>query len=342
MEITPLTQRRIDNFKANKRGYYSMWIVALLFLMALFAEFIANDKPILVWYEGDLYVPAFVFYPETEFGGEFETEAEYRDVYVQNLIEGQGGWMLWPPVRFSYDTIDTELGRYVPSPPSLRHWLGTDDTSRDVFARVLYGFRISLAFGLILTAMSSVVGVFMGAVQGYFGGLVDLLLQRFIEMWAGMPVLFVLIILASVLEPSFAWLLLILLLFQWVALVAVVRAEFLRARNFDYVRAARALGSPNRRIMVKHVLPNAMVATLTFVPFILTGAITLLTALDFLGLGLPIGSASLGEILVQGRQNVQFPWLGIAGFATLATMLSLVIFASEAARDAFDPRKTFP
>lgn len=341
MEITPLTQRRIGNFKANKRGYYSLWIVGFLFLIALFAEFIANDKPILFSYEGELYAPIFFFYPETEFGGEFETEAEYRDRYVQNLIESKGGWMLWPPVRFSYDTIDTELGRYAPAPPSWRHWIGTDDTARDVFARLLYGLRISLAFGLILTALSAVIGVTMGAVQGYFGGLLDLLVQRFIEMWAGMPVLFVLIILASVLEPSFVWLLLILLLFSWTALVGVVRAEFLRARNFDYVRAARALGSPNYRIIVRHVLPNAMVATFTFLPFILTGSITLLTALDFLGLGLPIGSASLGEILVQGRQNVQFPWLGIAGFVTLATLLSLVIFASEAARDGFDPRKTF-
>ena len=317
-----------------------MWTLAILFVVTLFAELIANERPILLFHEGELYLPAAFFYAETEFGGEFETEAEYRDPYVQDLVADAGGWMLWPPVRFGGSTIDTELGRGVPAPPSARHWLGTDNTARDVFARLLYGFRVSLLFALALTLLSSLIGVFMGGIQGYFGGLVDLVLQRFVEIWAGLPVLFLLIILASVIEPSVTSLLAILLLFSWTALVGVVRAEFLRARNFDYVRAARALGSSDTRIMLRHVLPNAMVATLTFLPFILAGSITLLTALDFLGLGLPIGSPSLGEVLVQGRNNVHAPWIGIAGVLTLATLLSLVIFASEAARDAFDPRKT--
>lgn len=341
LRITPLTRRRIESFKANRRGYYSAWIVGGLCVVALFAELIANDKPILLFHGGEFYLPAVFFYPETEFGGELETEAEYSDAYVQDLVADAGGWMLWPPVRFNASTIDTRLGRAAPAPPSSRHWLGTDNTCRDVFARLLYGFRVSLLFAVGLTALSSLIGVFMGGIQGYFGGLVDLILQRFIEIWAGLPVLFLLIILSSVIEPSLISLLIIVLLFTWTALVGVVRAEFLRARNFDYVQAARALGSSNARIMLRHVLPNAMVATLTFLPFILAGSITLLTSLDFLGLGLPIGSASLGEVLVQGRNSLHAPWIGISAVVTLASLLSVLIFASEAARDAFDPRKTF-
>jgi microcin C transport system permease protein len=284
-------------------------------------------------------VPVLVSYPETVFGGEFPTEADYRDPEVVRLIDAKG-WMVWPPIPYSFDTVARDLGRPAPAPPSARHWLGTDDQARDVAARLIYGFRISVLFGLILTVLSSIVGVSAGAVQGYFGGLTDLLFQRFMEVWSGLPVLYLLIILASVVEPSFWWLLGLMLLFSWMALVGVVRAEFLRARNFDYVRAARALGVQPLTIMRRHVLPNAMVATLTFMPFILNGSITTLTSLDFLGFGLPPGSPSLGELLAQGKNNLQAPWLGLTGFAVLATMLSLLIFVGEAVRDAFDPRKT--
>jgi microcin C transport system permease protein len=277
-------------------------------------------------------------YPETAFGGVLPTEAAYRDRLVRRLIEGRG-WMLWPPVPYRYDTIDWGLGRPAPAPPSSRHWLGTDDVGRDLLARLIYGFRISVLFGLALTLGASVIGVAAGAVQGYFGGWVDLLFQRGIEVWSGLPVLYLLIILASIVTPSFGWLLGLMLLFSWTALVGVVRAEFLRARNLDYVRAARALGVDDRVIMVRHVLPNAMVATLTFLPFILSGSITTLTSLDFLGFGLPPGSASLGEILAQGKANLQAPWLGLAGFLVLAVMLSLLVFVGEAVRDAFDPRR---
>ena len=338
LRVTPLTLRRWRNFKANKRGFWSLWIFLALFLVSLPAEFIANDKPILMSYEGRLHLPIFVAYPETTFGGDFETEAEYRDPFVMDLIEDKG-WMLWPPVRYSYRTINLDLPVPAPAPPSYENWLGTDDQARDVVARLIYGFRISVLFGLSLTLISSVIGVAAGAVQGYFGGWTDLLFQRFIEIWSGLPILFLLIILASVVEPNFWWLLGIMMLFSWMGLVGVVRAEFLRARNFDFVRAARALGVSNFTIMRKHVLPNAMVATLTFLPFILSGSITTLTALDFLGFGLPPGSPSLGEILAQGKANLQAPWLGITAFVTLALMLSLLIFIFEAVRDAFDPRK---
>ena len=280
----------------------------------------------------------FRSYPEAAFGGEFETEADYRDPFVKNLIETQG-WMLWPPIRFSYDTINYDLEVPSPAPPSQENWLGTDDQGRDVVARLIYGFRISVLFGLTLTLFSSVVGITAGAVQGYFGGLTDLLFQRFIEIWAGLPILYLLIILASVTEPNFWWLLGLMLLFSWMALEGVVRAEFLRARNFEYVRAARALGVSTPVIMFRHLLPNAMVATLTFLPFILSGSITTLTSLDFLGFGLPPGSPSLGEMLAQGKTNLQAPWLGMTAFATLAVMLSLLVFIGEAVRDAFDPRK---
>jgi microcin C transport system permease protein len=339
IKITPLTRRRLYNFRANRRGFWSMWVFLALFVVSLFAEFIANDKPILVRYDGGFYVPVLVSYPETVFGGEFPTEADYRDPEVVRLIDAKG-WMVWPPIPYSFDTVARDLGRPAPAPPSARHWLGTDDQARDVAARLIYGFRISVLFGLILTVLSSIVGVSAGAVQGYFGGLTDLLFQRFMEVWSGLPVLYLLIILASVVEPSFWWLLGLMLLFSWMALVGVVRAEFLRARNFDYVRAARALGVQPLTIMRRHVLPNAMVATLTFMPFILNGSITTLTSLDFLGFGLPPGSPSLGELLAQGKNNLQAPWLGLTGFAVLATMLSLLIFVGEAVRDAFDPRKT--
>ncbi|MEQ8394350.1 ABC transporter permease [Thalassobaculum sp.] len=340
LRVTPINRRRWDNFRRNRRGFWSTWIFLALFVLTLGAELIANDKPLLINFDGSLYVPIVASYPETTFGGDFPTEADYRDPYVQDLI-GQKGWVIWPLIRFAYDTIDAELDRPAPSPPDARHWLGTDDQARDVLARVIYGFRISVLFGLLLTLLSSVVGVAAGAVQGFYGGLVDLLFQRFIEIWGGMPSLFILIILASVIIPGFFTLLGLLLLFSWTALVGLVRAEFLRARNLDYVRAARALGVSDRVIIWRHVLPNAMVATLTFLPFILNGSITALTGLDFLGFGLPPGSPSLGELLSQGKNNLQAPWLGLTAFFTLAIMLSLLIFVGEAVRDAFDPRKTF-
>ena len=336
--ITPLTRRRLLNFRANRRGWWSLWIFLGLFFLSLFAEVIANDKPLLVRYDGGWYLPVLVSYPETAFGGEFATETDFRDPFVVKLIEAKG-WMLWPPIRYSYQTINYDLPVPAPAPPSAVNPLGTDDQGRDVLARLIYSFRISVLFGLALTLFSSVIGVAAGAVQGFFGGLTDLWFQRFIEIWSGMPTLYLLIILSSVVTPNFWWLLGLLLMFSWMSLVPVVRAEFLRARNFDYVRAARALGAGDVTIMVKHMLPNAMVATLTFLPFILNGSITTLTALDFLGFGLPPGSPSLGELLAQGKNNLQAPWLGITAFIVLATMLSLLIFIGEAVRDAFDPRK---
>ncbi|MFP6711013.1 MAG: ABC transporter permease [Rhodospirillales bacterium] len=338
--MTPINQRRLENFKANRRGYISFWLFMILFVVTLFAEIISNDKPLLVQYDGGYYVPVFISYPETTFGGDFETEAEYSDPEVIELIE-EKGWVVWPLIPYSFGTIVYDLPSPAPSPPSAQNWLGTDDQGRDVVARLIYGFRISVLFGLILTFFSSIIGVAAGAVQGYFGGLTDLLFQRFIEIWSGLPTLLILIILASLFVPSFWMLLGILLLFGWMGLVGVVRAEFLRGRNFNYVLAARALGVSNRKIMFKHILPNAMVATITFLPFILSGAITSLTALDFLGLGLPPGSASLGELLNQGKANLQAPWLGISSFVVLSVMLSLLIFIGEAVRDALDPRKTF-
>ena len=311
----------------------------VLFFVAAGAELIANDKPLLVQFDGGFYTPVFVNYPETTFGGDFETEAEYRDEFVIELIE-EKGWMIWPPIPFSYDTINYALTSPAPTAPDTVNWLGTDDQGRDVAARVIYGFRISVLFGLLLTLFSSVIGILIGAIQGYYGGRVDLIMQRVIEIWASQPQLYILIIFASIFNPSFWILLGILLLFKWISLVDVVRAEFLRARNFDYVRAARALGISNSVIMWRHVLPNAMVATITFMPFILTASITSLTALDFLGLGLPPGSPSLGELLLQGKNNLQAPWLGIVAFLSLAVMLILLTFIGEAVRDAFDPRKT--
>jgi len=335
---SPLMRRRLASFRASRRGFWSFWIFLALFVLPLGADLLANDRPLLVRHDGHFYAPVLRGYPETAFGGALPTEAVYRDADVRRLIEARG-WMVWPLVPFRYDTIDWELPGAAPSPPSWRHWLGTDDQGRDLLARLIYGFRISVLFGLVLTLASSVIGVAAGAVQGYFGGWTDLLLQRFMEVWSGLPVLYLLIILASIVQPSFWWLLGLMLLFSWMSLVGVVRAEFLRARNLDYVRAARALGVRNTVIMARHLLPNAMVATLTFLPFILNGAITTLTSLDFLGFGLPPGAPSLGEILAQGKANLQAPWLGLTGFVVLAVMLSLLVFIGEAVRDAFDPRK---
>jgi microcin C transport system permease protein len=362
--LSPVNQRRWQNFKANRRGYVAFWVFMVLFVVTLFAEFLANDKPFLIRMDGKTYVPVLFNYPETAFGGEFETAADYRDPYVQKLIVASGGYMVWPPIRYSYDTHNLDLPTPAPSKPTWLltekecqpvverkglkgcadlewNWLGTDDQGRDVLARLIYGFRISVLFGLILTVISSVIGVAAGAVQGYFGGWTDLLFQRFIEIWTSVPSLYLLLIVSSVLVPGFFVLLGILLLFSWVALVGLVRAEFLRGRNFEYVQAARALGVSNPKIMFRHLLPNAMVATMTFLPFILSSSVMTLTALDFLGFGLPPGSPSLGELLSQGKANVQAPWLGLTGFFTVATMLSLLIFIGEAVRDAFDPRKAF-
>ncbi|MGB3501666.1 MAG: ABC transporter permease [Mesorhizobium sp.] len=361
--LSPLNQRRWHNFKANKRGYWSLWIFMILFVLSMFAEFIANDKPILASYKGEILVPVLIDYPEEKFGG-FLAKTDYRDPVISDEIEANG-WLIWPPVRYSYNTVNNEIPESAPAKPSWMYdkefrcqryplkaddlnctiatwnWLGTDSLTRDVLARVIYGFRISIIFGLVLTGLSAVIGVASGAVQGYFGGWTDLLFQRFIEIWSSIPVLYLILIMAAVLPPGFFILLGIMLLFTWVGFVGVVRAEFLRARNFEYVNAARALGVSDRTIMFRHLLPNAMVATLTFLPFILNGAISTLTSLDFLGFGLPPGSASLGELLKQGQSNLSAPWLALTGFFTIAIMLSLLIFVGEAVRDAFDPRKTF-
>ncbi len=361
-KLSPLNQRRLQNFKANKRGYWSLWIFSVLFVLTLCAELITNDRPLLVSYKGEILSPLFVDYPEEKFGG-FLATTDYRDPFIQEEITANG-WMIWPLVRYSYQTVNNEIPVPAPAPPSWMmdkeqrcerypggvndpnctignwNWLGTDDQGRDVLARLVYGFRISVLFGLALTIASSVIGIGAGAVQGFYGGWVDLGLQRFIEIWTAMPTLYLILIISSVLTPGFWVLFSILLAFSWVALVGVVRAEFLRGRNFEYISAARALGVSNGTIMRRHLLPNAMVATLTFMPFILNGSISTLTALDFLGFGLPPGSASLGELLKQGKNNLQAPWLSMTGFLVLSIMLSLLIFIGEAVRDAFDPRKT--
>ncbi len=367
LRLSPINQRRLDNFRRNRRGYWSLVIFTVMFFLSLGAEFIANDKPIVVSYKGEILFPFLHDYPEDKFGG-FLAETDYRDPVVSKEIT-DNGWMVWPPIRYSYNTHNLDLPVPAPSPPTWllsdrqcaasieRHhgtvpeshpcraiesnWLGTDDQGRDVVARLIYGFRISILFGLILAGISSVIGIAAGAIQGYFGGWTDLIMQRVIEIWSSLPHLYLLIIVAAIITPSFFVLLGILLLFSWVNLVHVVRAEFLRARNLEYVTAARALGLSNAKIMVKHLLPNAMVATLTFLPFVLNGSITTLTSLDFLGFGLPPGSPSLGELLLQGKSNLQAPWLGLTGFFAIAIMLSLLIFIGEAVRDAFDPRKTF-
>jgi microcin C transport system permease protein len=337
--MTPLTRRRLQAFRNNRRGFRSLWIFLAVFIVTLFAEAIANDRPIIVSYDGALYFPVVKDYTETTFGGDFLTYADYRDPYIAEKIATHG-WAIWPPLHFSYGTINYDRLRPHPAPPSASNPLGTDDQGRDVLARLIYGLRLSILFGLALTLVSSVVGITVGALQGYFGGRIDLVGQRFLEVWGGLPHLMILIIVASVIIPGFWSLLAVLTLFSWTGLVGVVRAEFLRARNFDYVRAAKALGMDDLRVMTRHVLPNAMVATLTFLPFILSSSIVALTALDFLGLGLPPGSPSLGDLLRQGKENLQAPWLGLTGFVVLAVLLSLLVFVGEAVRDAFDPRKT--
>ena len=340
MKLSKLNQRRFENFKRNRRGYYSFWIFSILFIISLFANFIANEKPLLIKYDSNFYYPVFSFYSETTFGGDFETEADYKDPYVINLINKKG-WMIMPIIPFSYNTIIRDLTSPAPSPPSQINWLGTDDQARDVLSRLIHGFRISILFGFTLTFFSMIIGVSAGAIQGYFGGKTDLFFQRFMEVWSAIPTLYVLIILASVIQPNFWWLLIILLLFSWMGYVGVVRAEFLRARNFDYIRAAKALGVSNTTIILRHMLPNATIATVTFLPFSLSASVTALSGLDFLGFGLPPGSASLGEMVNQGRNNLQAPWLGITSFLTLGLMLGLLVFVGEAIRDSLDPRKTF-
>jgi microcin C transport system permease protein len=336
-QLNPINRRRWRSFKANRRGFYSLVLFLILFFLSLFAEFIANDKPVLVYYNSALYFPIFKSYPETTFGGEFETEAEYRDPFVKELID-EKGFAVWPLIPFADDTINYNLSVPAPAPPSIENWLGTDDQGRDIVARLIYGFRISVLFGLCLTLISSFIGVSAGALQGYYGGWIDLLGQRFMEIWSGLPVLYLLIILASIVQTNFWWLLGIMLLFSWMMLVDLVRAEFLRGRNLEYVRAARALGSKDLLIMFRHILPNAMVSTITFMPFILSGSVTTLTALDFLGFGLPAGSPSLGELLRQGKANLHATWIGISAFVVLSVMLTLLVFIGEAARDALDPR----
>jgi microcin C transport system permease protein len=337
--LNPINQRRWRSFKANRRGFWSLWIFLLLFFISLFAEIIANDKPVLIYFDSKLYFPILKTYPETSFGGEFKTEAEYRDPFVRDLID-EKGFAIWPLIPFADDTINYNLPIPAPAPPSADNWLGTDDQGRDMVARLIYGFRISVLFGLCLTLISSFIGVSVGALQGYYGGWMDLLGQRFMEIWAGLPLLYLLIILASIIQPNF-WLLLgIMLLFSWMTLVDLVRAEFLRGRNLEYVRAAKALGLGDLIIMFRHILPNAMVSTITFMPFILSGSVTTLTALDFLGFGLPAGSPSLGELLRQGKANLHAAWIGISAFVLLSVMLMLLVFIGEAARDALDPRST--
>ncbi|QDY42470.1 ABC transporter permease [Candidatus Pantoea soli] len=338
MRLSPVNQQRWQRFRHNRRGYWSLWIFLVIFVLSLGAELLANEKPLLVHYQQRWYVPLLVDYSESDFGGAFPTPADYQDPWLKQRI-AQQGWALWAPIRFSDSTINFATAVPFPSPPSRQNWLGTDANGGDVLARLLYGTRISLLFGLLLTLFSSVIGIVMGALQGYFGGRLDLVGQRLIEVWSGLPTLFMLILLSSVIQPNFWWLLLLTVLFGWMSLVGIVRAEFLRARNFDYIRAARALGVSDRHIMLRHMLPNAMVATLTFLPFILCGSITTLTSLDFLGFGLPVGSPSLGELLLQGKNNLQAPWLGLSGFFALALLLSLLIFIGEAVRDAFDPAR---
>ena len=338
--MTPINQRRLANFRANRRGWWSLWIFAALFLVTLFAEFIANDRPLVAKVDGRWLFPVVLDYAEEEvIPGGLPFAMDWKDPEIIAEFQEKGGWAVWPLIPYNHRTIVRDLGRPSPAPPSARNWLGTDDQSRDVLARVIYGFRISVLFGFTLTIVSSVIGVAAGAVQGYYGGWVDLGFQRFIEVWSGMPQLYLLIILASVIEPSFMTLLVFLLLFSWMGLTGVVRAEFLRGRNFDYVRAAKAMGVSDTTVMWRHILPNAMVATLTFLPFVLSGSVTVLASLDFLGFGLPPGSPSLGELVAQGKNNLQAPWLGITAFVVLGGVLTLLIFVGEAVRDAFDPRK---
>lgn len=340
MTLSPLTRRRLAVFRSHRRGLWSLRIFAVLFVVCLFAEFVANDRPLVVNYDGAWLFPVVRDYSEDRFGPDFlPTDADYTDPDVARAIRAHG-WMLWPPIPYSYATTVKNLNQPAPSPPSWRNWLGTDDQARDVLARVIYGFRISVLFGFALTAISSAVGIAAGAVQGFYGGWVDLGFQRFIEVWSGMPQLYMLIILGSLITPGFWSLLGFLLLFSWMALTGVVRAEFLRGRNLDYVRAARAMGVSDGALMARHILPNAMVATLTFLPFTLSGSVTVLASLDFLGFGLPPGAPSLGELVAQGKNNLQAPWLGLTAFIVLGGILVLLSFIGEAVRDAFDPRRT--
>ncbi|MBV4507211.1 ABC transporter permease [Pseudomonas sp. BW13M1] len=336
--FTPIAQRRWQRFKGHRRGWWSLWAFVLLFGLSLGGELIANDKPLLVSHQGHWYFPAFERYTEQDFGGPLPFQPDYRSAFVRTLIEGQGGWMLFAPIPFGFDTLNYDLTVPAPSPPSAQNWLGTDDQARDVLARVIYGTRVSLLFALALTAASALLGIAAGALQGYHGGWVDLLGQRLQEVWSGLPVLYLLIILSGFVEPGFWWLLGIMALFSWLTLVDVVRAEFLRGRSLEYVKAARALGVGDRQVMLRHILPNALNATLSYLPFMLTGAISTLTTLDFLGFGMPAGSASLGELIGQGKNNLQAPWLGLTAFCVLALILSLLVFVGEACRDAFDPR----
>ena len=338
--MSEISKKRWHRFKANRRSYYSLWTFCLLFTLCLFSEFIANDKPLIVMHDGKAHFPILKTYLETDFGGEFDLEADYRDEYIEELIN-EKGYMIWPLIRFSYSTINLDLPSPAPSPPTKENWLGTDDKGHDVLARLLYGFRLSVLFGFAVTIISAVIGIFLGAIQGYYGGWVDLTLQRVIEVWSGMPMLFMLIILVSVITPNIAWLILITVLFGWMSFVGAVRAEFFRCRNFEYVMAAKAMGMSDRRLMFSHILPNAMVATMTALPFALSGSVTILTSLDFLGFGLPPGSPSLGELLAQGKANIQAPWLGFSAFGTLGVVLMLLVFIGEGVRDAFDPRSVY-
>lgn len=336
--LSPVARRRFERFRNNRRGWWSLWLFCALFVLSLCGELIANDKPLVLSYQHQLYFPAFKRYTEQEFGGQLPFQPDYRSDYVRQLISHGDGWMMFAPIPFSDDTPNYDLNKPAPSPPSTINWLGTDDQARDVLARVIFGSRVSILFALALTVISALIGIAAGALQGYYGGWVDLIGQRVLEVWSGLPVLYLLIILSGFVEPNFWWLLGIMALFSWLALVDVVRAEFLRGRNLEYVKAARALGLDDRKVILRHILPNAMNATLSYLPFILTGAISTLTALDFLGFGMPAGSASLGELIGQGKQNLQAPWLGFTAFFTLALILSLLVFIGEALRDAFDPR----
>ena len=336
--MSPMMRERLQRFKQNKLGLGCLIIFSIIFGLSLGAELIANDRPLLVKYEQNFYVPVFKSYPETTFGGVFETEADYKDPAVQQLIQAKG-WALWPVIGYSFQTPNLDLAVPVPSAPTTQNWLGTDDQGRDVLARILYGLRVSLLFGFALTLASAVLGITVGAIQGYYGGWVDLIGQRILEVWGGLPMLFMVMILVSMFTPSVYWLFAIMLLFGWPTLVGLVRAEFLRARNLDYVRAARSLGVYDHTIMFRHILPNAMSSSLSQLPFMLTANITALTALDLLGYGLPPDAASLGELLLQGKNNLNAPWLALSGFFTLAIVLSLLIYIGEATRDAFDPRR---
>lgn len=336
--MSPMIQTRLQRFRQNRLGFLCFILFSLIFVVSLAANLIANEKPLLVKYQQSFYFPVFKSYPETTFGGVFETEADYKDPIVQQLITDQG-WAVWPVIRYAAQTPNLDLAVPVPSEPTAQNWLGTDDQGRDVLARILYALRVSLLFGFTVTLFSAVIGIFIGAVQGYYGGWVDLIGQRILEVWGGLPMLFMVMILVSIFTPSVYWLFLIMLFFGWTTLVNLVRTEFLRARNFDYVRAARALGISDTRIIVRHILPNVISSSLSQLPFMLTANITALAALDFLGLGLPADTASLGELLLQGKNNLNAPWLALSGFFTLAIVLSLLIYIGEAARDAFDPRQ---